>query len=313
MGFLNDNFIADFFLLAVQWLYRFLQEYSLTIIIVALFVRLLTLPMDIKQRANSKKMVKIAPEVESLKKRYANNPDQINIRVNKLYKERGINPMAGCLPMILQMVFLFAFYGALQKIATKETMSIVLRAAEDGAANVQLTKWLWVNNLWQPDSGMAGVMPSAAEFLTFLQSNTNTITPQTMGILQSKGLVLFSEGIMSVNEASYNALTAGIISENGLTGLNNGWFILPVLSGGSMFLQQMISTKLNPNPSMDQQMGMMKIIYPIISFVICLSSNTMFAIYWTFTSLYSILVDVIFNMIYRAKEKKQKAAVQTAQ
>ncbi len=148
MSFLNDNFIADFFILAIEWIYQFLREYSLTMIVVALFVRLVLLPVDVKQRANSRKMASINPEVESLRKRYANNPEQCNLRINKLYKERGISPMAGCLPMLLQLVFLLAFYGALRSIAAKETMSLVLRAAEHGAEGVQLTKWLWVHNLW---------------------------------------------------------------------------------------------------------------------------------------------------------------------
>ena len=113
MSFLNDNFIADFFILAIEWIYQFLREYSLTMIVVALFVRLVLLPVDVKQRANSRKMASINPEVESLRKRYANNPEQCNLRINKLYKERGISPMAGCLPMLLQLVFLLAFYGAL--------------------------------------------------------------------------------------------------------------------------------------------------------------------------------------------------------
>ena len=312
MSFLNDNFIADFFILAIEWIYQFLQEYSLTIIVVALFVRLILLPIDVKQRVNSKKMIEVNPEIESMKKRYGNNPQQLNLHMNKLYKERGISPMAGCLPLLLQLVFLLAFYGALRSIAAKETMSLILRATENGASNIELTRWLWVNNLWQPDSGMAGIMPSASEFLTFLQSNSNTITSQTMGILQSKGLILFNEGILSINEAAYNALCSGIISANGMQGLKNGWFILPLLSGGAMFLQQKISSKLNPNPAMEQQMGMgmMKYVYPIVSFLICLSSNTMFAIYWTFTSIYSIAVDFFFNVYYKHKEEKKRVLQQ---
>ena len=64
MSFLNDNFIADFFILAIEWIYQFLHEYSLTISVVALFVRLVLLPIDMKQRINSKKMVSINPEIE---------------------------------------------------------------------------------------------------------------------------------------------------------------------------------------------------------------------------------------------------------
>ncbi len=305
MGFLNDNFIADFFVIAIQWVYRILNEYSLTIIVVALFVRAILLPIDFKQRNSSKKMQALSSEVADIQRRYANNPDQINVRINKLYKDRGVSPMSGCLPVILQIVFLFAFYGALRQIASRETLSTILNAAENGTETVKLTRWLWVNNLWQPDSGLAGVLPSTSEFLTFLQTNTKSVTPQIMGILQSKGLVLFNNDVLSINEAAYTTLCNGIISANNLVGINNGWFILPVLSGAAFFLQQYISGKVNPNPQMDQTMVMMKFIYPVVSFMVCLSSNAMFAIYWTFTSLYGMLVDVLFNVYYKHKEKKE--------
>ena len=112
---------------------------------------------------------------------------------------------------------------------------------------------------------------------------------------------------MSINEATYTTLTDAIISANGYEGINNGWFILPILSGGSMFLQQWLSSKLNPNPQMEQQMALMKYMYPIVSFIVCLSSNTMFAIYWTFTSIYGMAVDLIFNLYYKRKEQKELA------
>ena len=162
-----------------------------------------------------------------------------------------------------------------------------------------------MHNLWQPDSGFSGVLPSTSEFLSFLRTNTKTVTPQVMGILQDKGIVLFNNDVLSVNEAAYTTLCNGIISANGLTGLNNGWFILPLLSAGAFFLQQTLNTKLNPNPQVDQTMMTMRIIYPFVSFLVCLSSNAMFAIYWTFTSIYGMLVDLLFNVYYSRKEKKE--------
>ena len=80
----------------------------------------------------------------------------------------------------------------------------MLRAAHDGVENVQLPQWLWVHNLWQPDSGLSGCMPSAAEFLTFLQTNAGSITPQTMVMLQNHGLITYSGGTLQVATEAYN-------------------------------------------------------------------------------------------------------------
>ena len=179
-------------------------DYSIVILLITLAIRIVVLPLDIKQRKNTRMMANLGPEMESLKKRYANNPDQMNRKMQELYRERNVKPMAGCLPMILQLFLLFAFFGALRNIVSEQTVSLVLRAAHDGVENVQLPQWLWVHNLWQPDSGLAGCMPSAAEFLTFLQTNAGSITPQTMVMLQNHGLITYSGGTLQVATEAYN-------------------------------------------------------------------------------------------------------------
>ncbi len=308
MSFLNDNFIADFLVVLLKLIFGLIKEYSVTVMLVALFVRLALLPFDLKQRRSARLMASIAPEVEGIKKRYANNPNQVNAKIQQLYKEHGISTLAGCLPLLIQLPLLLAFFGALKSIATQETISLFLRAAENGSDTIRLTRWLWVNNLWQPDSGMAGVLPTTSEFLSFLQSNANIIKPQTMQLLQTKGLILFNNGVLSVNEAAYTILKDNIITANGLTGYTNGWFGLPVIAAGTMFLQQWISSRRNKTPNQDQ-MKYMKYVYPILSLLFCTTSNAMFAIYWAFTNIYSMGTDILYNYFYEKKQAKQKLQI----
>ena len=133
MNFLYDNFISDFLVIVIEWIFQFVGEYSITIILAMLFVRFVLMPLDLKSKRSMKQMAALGPEVESLKKRYANNPEQLNKKVQQLYKERGVSTMAGCLPMLVTLLLLSAFYGALRTIATEQTMALVLRAAENGA------------------------------------------------------------------------------------------------------------------------------------------------------------------------------------
>lgn len=302
MGFLSDNFIADGIFVVIKWMFEFIHDYSIVILLITLAIRIVVLPLDIKQRKNTRMMANLGPEMESLKKRYANNPDQLNRKMQELYRERNVKPMAGCLPMILQLFLLFAFFGALRNIVSEQTVSLVLRAAHDGVENVQLPQWLWVHNLWQPDSGLAGCMPSAAEFLTFLQTNAGSITPQTMVMLQNHGLITYSGGTLQVATEAYNTLTTNLIAANGLTGLNNGWFGLPVLAGASLFFQQWQSMK--QNPTMQQQGKMMLYIFPLVSVWICATSNTAFSIYWIVSNVYAILLNWILDAFYKARERK---------
>ena len=138
MNFLYDNFISEAIVFVFKWVVEFISDYGLTIVLLTLLIKLLMLPFDLKQRASSRKMSLITAEVQSIQKRYANNPEQMNRKVNELYKERGVSPMAGCWPMLISMVFLFAFYGALRVIATEQTVAIYLKAVQDGAESIQL-------------------------------------------------------------------------------------------------------------------------------------------------------------------------------
>ena len=279
MNFLYDNFISDFLVIVIEWIFQFVGEYSITIILAMLFVRFVLMPLDLKSKRSMKQMAALGPEVESLKKRYANNPEQLNKKVQQLYKERGVSTMAGCLPMLVTLLLLSAFYGALRTIATEQTMALVLRAAENGAENTQLTSWLWVR--------------------------------KAMELLKNKGLIAYSSGVLSVNEAAYNALTQAVVAANGGTGYANGWFILPLLSGGTQFVSQWLA--LRKGPKEQQQQGkMMLYMFPVLSAWICLTSNSMFAIYWTFSNIYSMLFDMIYNYLYARKQKRLEIASRKA-
>ena len=303
MSFLNDNFISEAIVAVIKWMFEFINDYSIVIILITIIVRLVFLPLDIKQRKNMRALSGLTAEVENLKKRYANNPNQVNAKVNELYRERGVKPTGGCLPMLLSLILLFAFFGSLRVIASEQSMSLILQAAEYGAESVDLPQWLWVHNFWQPDSGLAAVLPTSTEFLSSLIANANYITPQTMAMLQNHDLISFASGTLTVNETVYSALTTDVISANGLTGFNNGWFGLPLLAGVTLFLNQKLSTKSQPqNPQMAGTNKFMLYFFPIFSVYICATSNAAFALYWIISNLYMMALNLILNSYFKKKE-----------
>lgn len=311
MGFLYDNFIADFFRWVIDAFYGVFGNYVVAALLAALVSRLLILPLDIRQRRNSRKTAMLSGEVESIRKRYANAaPNEVQLRIQKLYKENGVGTMSGCLPLLIQFPLLLAFFGALSSIANREILSTILRAAETGGQSVELAGFLWVHNIWQPDTGSAGVLPNASDFLSFIQRNASTITPQALQLLQNKGILSYSSGALSVNTQLYNMLTDSIISSNGLSSVNNGWFGLPALAAGTQFLQQWLTSRkaaANPGAAADpnaQASGMMKYIMPVLTFIFTMSSNAVFGLYWTFTNVYAIAVEYIFNYFYDRKQKR---------
>ncbi|MDU5413136.1 MAG: membrane protein insertase YidC, partial [Clostridium perfringens] len=84
--------------------------YVITIFLLTLLVRLILLPLNIKQTRSQQKMQEIQPEIAKLQKKYKNNPEKAQQEMMKLYKENNVNPMSGCLPLLIQMPILFALY-----------------------------------------------------------------------------------------------------------------------------------------------------------------------------------------------------------
>ena len=108
--------------------------YVLTILILTLLVRLLLLPLNIKQTRSQQKMQEIQPEIAKLPKKYKNNPEKAQQEMMKLYKENNVNPMSGCLPLLIQMPILFALYYVFT-----------------GLAELKGVSFLWLGDLWAPD------------------------------------------------------------------------------------------------------------------------------------------------------------------
>ncbi len=86
------------------------NNYGVAIIILTLLVSLLLFPLTLKQTRSMKAMQEIQPEVKKIQKEYKDDREEMNKQMMALYQERGVNPAAGCLPLILQMPIWFALY-----------------------------------------------------------------------------------------------------------------------------------------------------------------------------------------------------------
>jgi len=89
------------------------HSFVMAIIVATILIRLVTLPLTLPQQRNSRKMAELAPQLEELKKKHGNDRNKYAQAQMELYKENKINMFGGCLPLILQLVVMIAFYQAL--------------------------------------------------------------------------------------------------------------------------------------------------------------------------------------------------------
>jgi YidC/Oxa1 family membrane protein insertase len=95
---------------ALVFIYDIIPVLGITIIIITVIIRVILLPLSKKAIESQKKMQELQPELKEIQEKYKNDKQKKGEEMMKLYKKRKINPAAGCLPLIIQLVILIALY-----------------------------------------------------------------------------------------------------------------------------------------------------------------------------------------------------------
>ena len=103
-------FFARLFGYVLNFLYEFVNNFGLAIILFSILVKLIMLPMSIKQQKTMKKTQKINDEMKQIQFKYKNDPEKLNQEIMSLYKRENMSPFSGCLSSILQIILLFAVF-----------------------------------------------------------------------------------------------------------------------------------------------------------------------------------------------------------
>ena len=142
MNFGMFKWVSIFLLKAMNALKKFFGNYAIAILVLTLCIKTLMWPLQNKATQSMKKMQALAPKMNEIKEKYKDDPTRMNQETMKLYKDYGINPFGGCLPMFVQIPIFFGFYSMLGT-----------------AVELRNSKFLWVRDLSQPDTifNLAGI------------------------------------------------------------------------------------------------------------------------------------------------------------
>lgn len=137
-----------------------LGNYGLAIIVLTVIIKVLLYPLTVKQVKSMKAMQRMQPKMKKLQTKYKGDPKKLQEEMGKLYSAEGVNPMAGCLPVLAQMPILMAMFYALQNIHYEAGQS----------------SFLWIADLSSPDH--LYILPILSALTTFLvQYQTSSTTP----------------------------------------------------------------------------------------------------------------------------------------
>src|SRR2546430_12364110 len=183
------EFIAEPLFHGLKWLHTYIPNWGWAIVVLTLVINMLLFPLRISSYKTTLKMQRVAPQIKAIQEKYKKysmrdpRKQEMNKEVADLYKKEGVNPVGGCLPLIIQMPFLFAYYSMLQ-----------------AALDLRHAHWLWIPDLSARDPWF--VLPIA---LVVSMVATQRMTPQpSMDPAQQKmmnvmmpllmGLIFFNLG-----------------------------------------------------------------------------------------------------------------------
>lgn len=107
--------ITDFLHVILKHFYQFSGNYGLAIILLTILIRLVTLPLTGKQLASAKAMQDLQPELKKIQDKYKDNKEKLNQETMELWKRNKVNPLTGCLPLIIQFPILIAMFRVLEQ------------------------------------------------------------------------------------------------------------------------------------------------------------------------------------------------------
>ncbi len=173
------NAIATPFGLFLRYIYDFVNNYGWSIVIFTIIVKILLLPLTLKQSQSMKKMQELNPKLKEIQKKYAKDKQKMNEKTMELYKKENVNPAGGCLPLLIQFPVLIALFQVLREpqkyVFTPEVYATVEKS------------FFWLKDLGSPDS--LYILPVLAAATTYYQSkmmnnaNAQNPTQNTMTIV----------------------------------------------------------------------------------------------------------------------------------
>src|SRR5207302_7734058 len=127
--------VSQFLLNFLNPMHSLVKDYGVAILVLTVIIRLVLWPLQSKANQSMRKTALLAPKMQELREKYKDDPTRMNQEVMKLYKQYGINPVGGCLPMAIQIPIFFGLYHMLAQ-------AVELRKAQ----------FLWVQELPHTDT-----------------------------------------------------------------------------------------------------------------------------------------------------------------
>lgn len=318
MGFLNKP---------IGWIinlcYKIVPNYAIALFFFALIIKVILFPFGIKQQKNMLRQAKLRPKEMAIRKKYAGRDDQVTKQkmqqdLMNLYQSENYNPASGCLPMILQLVILFAVYGVMRAPLTYVTnysnaqvnnlgIQVVELYAKDeikleGVVSKNVLKAVeeQVKNLNKEDAKVKNPFAEQVELIRVIRANDIE-----KFITADEGKELLPKGTKHSDLPNFTILGGRFdLSETPSMDSFNRMLIIPVLTFVFTFGSMKLTKKLSYQPAIQQgadagcSMKIMDYVMPLMSTFLTFSFPAVIAVYWIYNNVLSTGQQLVLKLMY---------------
>lgn len=287
------GFFANIFGYLLDFLYKVLSNYGLAIILFSIIIKLLMLPLSIKQQKSVKKNAKIQDEMKQIQFKYKNDPEKLNQETIELYKREKMNPFSGCFSAIIQIVLLFSVF-----YLVRSPLTYMKKVNPDmiNKYKTQIQEENLSNNSGYPEIEIIREIDNLKS-LEKNKDNQEEIDSLKLN-MEFLGLDLSKVPTKSLNDYKV--------------------YIIPVLYVISSFISMRISTNMQSNNknkentdensefnSLEQANKSMSWIMPIMSVSIAIVAPLGLALYWLVNNILMIAERLVLNRFVKDEEENE--------
>lgn len=198
--------IEQFLFEVLNFFYGWVRDYGFAIVMLTVAMRIVLLPLTLKQGKSAYEMQRIQPKIKELQAKYKDNKEKLQEETLKFYQENKVNPFGGCLPLLIQMPVFIALFRVLGGTAEKPGLflqHLATIAETQGTAVAEAARRFWVilpdltmnPSAVYKEGGVVGVLPYALLVVLFALS---TYLPQVMqpGEKQQRQIALYMSAVM---------------------------------------------------------------------------------------------------------------------
>lgn len=267
----------------MELMYRIIPNYAVTIIVFTLLIRVVSFPLAIKQQKSMAKMSVFTPMINEIQQKYKNNQEKMQQELTTLQQEYGYSPTAGCLPMVLNMLVLFGIIEVVYK-----PLHYIL-----GISNAAITAACTAMGL------NPSVYTAQTQLIQAIQAGTtvNTgLSPDQIASIQSFNTNFFGMDVCVTPEFKWSIL-----------------LIFPILATLTMFISQVVSTKMSGQQS-QMQGGMKIMMWAMNAFFayFCFTVPIGFSLYYTTSNICMLVQSVLTGKLYSPEKFKAQYEAELA-